>query len=98
MVKTRRKYTREFKVEAVKLLAGGELTIAQVARDLGIAAHLLSRWNRELQEEADQAFPGKGRVRPDEAEVDRLRRELRRVEQERDFLRKTAAYFAKESE
>jgi transposase len=79
-------------------LAGGELTIAQVARDLGIAAHLLSRWNRELQEEADQAFPGKGRVRPDEAEVDRLRRELRRVEQERDFLRKTAAYFAKESE
>jgi transposase len=98
MAKKRKTYPVEFKVEAVKVLAESGQSIAQVARDLGIAAHLLSRWRLELQEGAGEAFPGKGRLHPAEAEVEQLRRELNRVKQERDFLRKTAAYFARESE
>lgn len=99
MSKKRRKvYTREFKVEAVKLVSQGGLSLAEVGRDLGIGPTLLGRWKKELETEAAQAFPGKGKVRPEDQELDRLRRENKRLQQERDFLRKTAAYFAKESE
>ena len=66
MEKQRKKYTREFKVEAVRLITGQDLTIAQVSKDLGINAKLLGRWKKEFQGDALQAFPGKGHLKPEE--------------------------------
>ncbi len=93
----RRKFSREFKIEAVCLVTEGGQTIAETARELGINANLLGRWKRQLTENADEAFPGKGRMKPLEEEVRRLQRELKQTRQERDFLKRATAYFARES-
>ena len=90
----KRKYSDEFKREAVELTKVPGATKAQVARDLGISANSLGAWARELEEASDNAFPGKGHSR--DQEVTRLKRELVRVTKERDFLREAATFFAKE--
>jgi transposase len=90
----RRKYSDEFKREAVALTLEPRVTQAQVAQDLGISAHMLGRWVRELREAGPKAFPGKGKARDEE--VTALKRELARVKKERDFLRDAATFFAKD--
>jgi len=97
MGRSRRVFTREFKQEAVKLVTGGGHPTAQVARDLGITPNLLRRWKQEVAGDPVVAFPGKGRRKPHEEELARLKRDLARVTQERDFLNSVAAYFAKPS-
>lgn len=98
MVKKRRRYAKEFKLEAVQLARESEKTVAEVARDLGVLPSLLHRWIQQLEvRDAEEAFPGNGKVAEPEEEVRRLRRELERVKQERDFLKKAAAFFARES-
>jgi transposase len=97
MAKKRRTFPREYKLEALRLAEGEGMTIARAARDLGICENSLRRWKAELGT-SPEAFPGKGRRSPEAEEVDRLRRQLKQVEQERDFLRKTAAYFARKPE
>ena len=98
MVKKRRRYAREFKLEAVQLARESEKTVAEVARDLGVSPSLLHRWIQQLEvRDPEVAFPGHGKVTEPEEEVRRLRRELERVRQERDFLKKAAAFFARES-
>lgn len=89
----RRKYSDEYKQEAVALAAEPGVTQAQVARDLGISAHMLGRWVREFSVSGDRAFPGKGKPRDEELTL--LKRELTRVKKERDFLRDAATFFAK---
>ena len=89
----RRKYSEEFKREAVALANQADVTLSQVARELGINGHMLGRWRRALEAEGAQAFPGQGHTRDEE--VTQLKRELARVKKERDFLREAAAYFAK---
>ena len=97
----RRKFTREFKLEAFRLVGEGDQPLAEVARELGIRADILRRWLEEAASrtglEDGTLFPGNGRQEGPEAEIRRLRRELELVRQERDFLKKAAAYFAKES-
>ena len=90
----RRKFSDEFKREAVGLAATPGVTQAQVARDLGIGAGLLGRWIRAYQKSGEGAFPGKGNAR--DQELATLKRELARVKKERDFLRDAAALFARE--
>ena len=92
----RRKYDREFKVEAVKLVTEGGRGVAEVARNLGIHENLLYRWREKHSEDMAHAFPGKGRLKPAEEEVRRMRRELADVTQERDILKKALAIFSKE--
>ena len=91
----RRKYSGEFKREAVQLVRQPDVSCAQVARDLGIGANMLTRWKREADAEGARAFGGTGSARDEE--VARLKRELVRVKKERDFLRDAATFFAKES-
>ncbi len=91
----RRRFSAEFKREAVALTAQSDVSVAQVARELGIASNLLSRWRRALHGEGANAFPGQGVARDEE--VARLKRELARVRRERDFLKDAAGYFAKAS-
>jgi len=95
MGRTRRVFTPEFKREAVKLVTEGGHPTAHVARDLGLPPNLLRRWKQEGARELGTAFPGKGRRKPHEEELARLKRDLVRVTQERDFLKSVAAYFAR---
>ncbi len=92
----RRKYDREFKVEAVKLVTGGGRAVAEVARNLGIHENLLYKWREKYTEDIAHAFPGKGRLKPAEEELRRTKRELADVTQERDILKKALAIFSKE--
>ena len=101
MATTRRQFTREFKLEAVRLVQEGGKSQAQVARDLGIRPDMLRTWRRQAEGRAGVAtvavFPGNGHQASQDEELQRLRRENERLRQERDFLKKAAAYFAKES-
>jgi transposase len=92
----RRTFNREFKFEAVKLVHERGMSAAQVARDLGIHQNVVSRWVREARTEKTRAFPGRGQMKPDDAEVARLKRELAKTKAERDILKKTIGYLAKE--
>ena len=93
----RRTYTREFKLEAVRLVRERGVSIAQAARDLGLHKNMLSLWVRRLSEDPEQAFPGAGRMKPEQLEIVQLKREVTKLKAERDILKKAAAYFAKES-
>ena len=92
---SRRKYSEEFKREAVAMTLVDGVTLAQVGRELGIGANMLGRWRRELSDAGHKAFPGQGKARDDEMAA--LKRELARVKKERDFLREAATFFAKGS-
>jgi transposase len=92
MATLRRQYTDEFKQEAVRLVREAGRPIAQVARDLGIAESMLYRWRA-----AQQAAESRGPQPVARDELARLQRENQRLRQERDFLRRAAAFFARES-
>ena len=92
----RRSFSREFKVEAVRQVIEQNRSTAEVARELGIGAGLLGLWKQQLLGERETAFPGKGRLKVADEELRRLERENRRLRLELEFLKKTAAYFAKE--
>ncbi len=95
-VPRRRQYSREFKLEAVRQLeAGGSL--AEIARQLDVGRSVLHRWREQVAVDAPTAFPGNGTRRTPEGELTRLRREVAQLRAERDFLKKTAAFFAQES-
>lgn len=98
MARKRRKFSREFKEEAVRLVEESGRPMTQVALELGIRADLLGMWRRQLQQKGGRAFPG-GPVTLTAVEEEnrRLKQELDRVTQERDILKKAAAYFARES-
>jgi transposase len=93
----RRRHGREFKLEAVRLVRERGVTIAQAARDLDIHPNLLRGWVKAYEADPQDAFPGQGRMKPEQAELERLRREVQKLKAERDILKKAAAYFAKES-
>ncbi len=93
---SRKVFNKEFKLEAVKLVTERGMTCAQAARDLGIGQNVVSRWVREAKTDKQQAFPGRGVMKPDDAEIARLKRELARTKAERDILKKTIGFFAKE--
>jgi len=91
----RKRYSAEFKREALKRANEEGVTDVLVAEDLGIDARQLRRWREAAKRDSDQAFPGQGNARDKELML--LKRKLAKVEQERDFLKDAAAYFARES-
>ena len=95
MVKKRRSFSREFKVEAVGLMTEGGLSIAQASKDLGIGESVLGRWKKQFEEAPLEAFPGKGRLRPQDEELARLRKENEILRQERDILKKAVGIFSR---
>ena len=90
----RKRYSREFKWEAVRLLEERGESICQVARELELNASQLSRWKRELEEDPEESFPGQGRLKPRDEEVRQLRRENERLRQQLAILKKTVAIFS----
>ena len=93
----RRKFTREFKLEAVRLIRDRGVSYARAAQDLGVHQSVLRNWVKAFADDPQHAFPGHGQMKPEQLEIARLRREVTRLKAERDILKKAAAYFAKES-
>jgi transposase len=90
----RRRFDRQFKLEAVRLITERGHSLSQVARDLDLRPDMLRRWRRQAEEDPEQAFPGLGRAKESDREVVDLRRQLQRVTEERDILRKALAIFS----
>ncbi len=91
----RRSFSREFKLEAVRLVTEGGLSVAQAARDLGVQESVLGRWRKQLAEDPAEAFPGKGHLKSQDEELRRLRRENEILRQERDILKKAVGIFSR---
>jgi transposase len=94
---TRRKFSREFKIEAVKLVTERGVAVAQACRDLDLAESVLRRWMREAAATPTTAFPGNGQQRAELAEIAALKKEVARLRAEHDILKKAAAFFAREA-
>jgi transposase len=92
----RRKFDREFKMEAVRLVTEKGRSVAEVAKNLGFHENLLHKWKRQYLEDTGNAFPGKGKLKPDAEELRRLKKKLADVTEERDILKKALAYFAED--
>lgn len=95
----RRRFTQEFKLEAVRLAGVGDRPMSEVARDVGIRAEMLRQWKRQAEARVGHApsdiFPGNGKLISQDEEIRRLRRENAVLREERDILGKATAFFAK---
>ena len=97
MPRTRRRFTGEFKAEAVRLVTEQGKSLAEVARDLDLGESMPRAWKQALAEGGNHAFPGKGNPPALEEELRRLRAENKRLQMERDILKRATAFFARES-
>lgn len=95
MVKKRKTYTREFKLEAIQLAETSDKSIAEVERDLGLSVGQIHHWRRQLADEGEEAFPGKGRLRPQGELIRQLQRENEILREERDILKKAISVFSR---
>lgn len=89
----KRRFSAEFKHEAVRLLEQGRKA-SELGAELGVSPEVLRRWKRDVAKGGERAFPGHGRPKPENEELVALRRENARLREERDFLKKAAAFFA----
>ncbi|MDH3377245.1 MAG: transposase [Gammaproteobacteria bacterium] len=97
MTKQRRSYTKEFKREAVNLVVEHGYTQAEAARSLGVRANLIGRWQRESEAQGEHAFRGNGKLPADRERIRELEAQVRRLNLEKEVLKKAAVFFAKES-
>ena len=90
----KKRFDKEFKLSAVRMVTEGGHKAAEVARSLGIHANMLYSWKNKYANDGEKAFPGKGHL----TELAALRRKLRDVEMERDILKKAVGIFSKTTE
>ena len=95
--KNRRKYTKDFKMEAIQLVEQGSGNASEVARNLGVPPNLLNRWIRENREDSQYSFPGLGKLKEPDEQLRKLQKELADTKMERDILKKALAIFSKQS-
>jgi len=96
LVKKRRQYTKEYKIEAVRLIVEEGRSISEVAREFGIRENLLHRWKKKYEEGKVDPFPDQGRLNPEDEELRQLRRENKRLRMEHEILKKAVAIFSEE--
>jgi transposase len=94
---TRKKYSKEFKLDAISLVLEQDYSRAEAAKSLGINANMLSRWIKEQQKDEGQSFRGNGKLTAEQEEIRRLKDEVRRLKMEKEILKKATAFFAKET-
>jgi len=94
---TRKSYSKEFKLDAVSLVLDQGYTRTDAARNLDINAHMLGRWVKEHQADDGQAFRGNGKLTPDQEEIRKLKAQVKRLQMERDILKKATVFFAAET-
>ena len=83
----RRQFTREFKLEAVRLIKQRGVSYAQASADLGVHPTQLRNWVKQLADDPQHAFPGQGQMKPEQLEIAQLKREVIRLKAERDILK-----------
>ena len=98
MSQERRKYTKEFKMEAIRMYENGERTLLEVEKELGITPGLLGKWKDELNHQAnkEEAFPGNGRLSDTEARIRQLERENALLKQDKEILKKVLTMYSKD--
>ena len=95
MAQRRRQFDKQYKLDAVRMIEDSGRSIASIARDLGVHPNNLYKWRQELLADPHQAFPGKGKLKAEDEELRRLRRENETLKQERDILKKALAVFSR---
>jgi transposase len=98
MSEKRKTYDKKFKLSAVKMIVEDGMSVGRISKDLGVNENSLYKWKRDYVEDQQNAFPGKGKMKPEEEELKNLRKELAIVKMERDILKKAITFFAKEKE
>jgi transposase len=96
MTKKQKHYSKQFKIDAVKLVTEQGYKVAEAARNLGIHHTSLRHWKKQLEIDGNQSFPGKGHMTSDKEELNQLRNEVKKLRMEREILKKAAAFFANE--
>jgi len=96
MTQKRKYYSKQFKIDAVKLVTEQGYKVSEAARNLGIHHSSLRHWKKQLETDGNQSFPGKGHMTSDKEELYRLRKEVKKLQMEREILKKAAAFFANE--
>lgn len=94
---SRKKYSKEFKLDAVSLVLDQNYTRAEAARSLGLNSNMLGRWVSEQQSDSGQAFRGNGKLTPDQEEIRKLKSQVKNLEMEKEILKKATVFFAKET-
>lgn len=89
------KYDSEFKRQVVRRRVELKRPVSELSAELGINSNVICRWLKESREDPTHAFPGSGRLKPDDDETRKLRRQIPDLQEEVDILKKAAAYFAK---
>lgn len=97
MTKNRKRYSKQFKTDAVKLITEQGYKVSEAARSLGIHEGVLRRWKTQLTSDETLTFPANGKMSPEKEELIRLRKQVKKLEMEKEILKKAAAFFAKES-
>ena len=93
----RKKYTKEFKLDAVSLVLEQEYSRSEAARSLGINANMLGRWIKEFESEDGQSFRGNGKLTADQERIRELTKQVKRLELEKEILKKATVFFAAET-
>ncbi len=93
----KKSYSKQFKIDAVKLVTEQGYKLSEAAKNLGIKANMLWRWKDQIETKSIQAFPGKGHMTPEKEELHRLRKEVKQLRMEREILKKATAFFVNES-
>jgi transposase len=96
MGRVRKRYPREFKIEVVRRLESGEKSLSEICRELNLSQTYVSRWRAEFSKKGERAFPRKPKDEPLSNEAAALRKEIERLKEENEILKKAAAYFARE--
>ena len=96
-MQTRKKYTKEFKLDAVSLVVDQGYSRMEAARSLGINANMLGRWVKENSQTDGQAIRGNGKLSPEQEEIRKLKAEVKRLEMEKEILKKATVFFARET-
>jgi transposase len=92
----RRTYTKEFKLETLKLAETSEKSVSQIEREMGLPAGVIFRWQRQLRQDGDQAFPGQGNLKEAETRIEQLEKENANLRMERDILKKAVRVFSQD--
>ena len=96
-MKTRKSYSKEFKLDAIALVREQNYSIAEAARNLELTTQLLGRWIKEAENDDGHAFRGNGKLTPEQEEIRKLKAQVKRLEMEREILKKATVFFAKET-
>ena len=93
----RKKYSKEFKLDAIALVVEQNYSQAEASRNLGVNPNMLGRWIKEAENDDGQAFRGNGNLTPEQEEIRELKAQVKRLEMEREILKKATVFFAKET-